>query len=326
MKAVTKYGAPLAFAILLGACGGDDSGTGNTIEAIEYSGNNSAASLSADNQGVYATSSAEVVAKSIAANVSDDPMDNLPIAAVSRVSSDQKALLKQAVGSVLEYTLEGLPIAATQNDTGDCGGAASMSGSESKATIVYSDYCFYDLYGDVVYADGSLSYVYSSSGDIEIVTYRFSDFTISYDEESSTLNGGMTDHYKWSESDKEYYSVYSSWNYSVTQNGVTQQYSGTIECSSVAASSCEYDEQIQGSHGEVYQLSDLYVYDGDSYYTVEATFYHPEYGYVDLEASNITLCSDGSVGDGTIILEDNSGTTMTVTFNGCGSSPTVTLN
>lgn len=324
MKAAMKYGAPVAFAFLLSACGGGSSSSGGgsgSIETIEYSGASTAASLSSSNKDAFASSSEEVVTKAITADSSGDALDNVGFAAVSSKggSADQAKLAKQAVDSVLEDVLAGVPVAATQSVAGDCGGSASYSGSESSATIAYSNFCI-DVSGGTMVADGTVKYSYSTSGDIETSTVQYSNFSMTYGGETYTMTGTITDRYNMT----EYYSEYSSWNYVVTQDGVSSQFSGSMTCTSYY--SCEYYDQIKGSDGSVYQVSDLYVYDSGSYYTVEATFYHPEYGYVDLEASNITLCSDGSVASGTISLEDNSGTTITVTFNGCGSSPTVTLN
>lgn len=321
MNTSIKYVAPMAFAFVLSACGGGSSSSSSGgVEVIEYKGTTTPATLSSSNQGAFAQSSAEVVAKAIAGEDSSDALDNVPFGAVlSDADASQRDLAQKAVESVLDEALADLPVAGSQTINGDCGGSAKISGSEESATISYSNYCLGTGYDEIIF-DGKVIYDYSTSGSIDTTKVEYQNFSIQYEDgESYTLSGTMVSRYN----NAEYYMVSSSWNYTIKENGQTGTYAGSMTCNS--SYDCEYYDQVKGSDGSIYQVADLDVYDYGSYYSVEATFYHPDYGYVELSANNITLCEDGSVGSGSISLNDGT-STLVVTFNGCGADPVVALN
>jgi len=322
MNTSMKVAAPMAFAFVLSACGGGSSSSSGGVDSIEYAGSTTAASLSSANQQEFADSATDVVAKAIAADDSSDALEELPFGGViSSAEGEQRELAKQAVQAVLDDALAGVPVAASQTVEGDCGGTAKASGSEDSFTITYSNFCM-DIgygYGQMV-TSGTVYFDFSTSGNIETTEIEYRNFSMSYDGESYTLNGTMVDR----EHAVEYYTVSSTWNYTITEGGETYHFAGSMTCS--AEYDCDYFDQVEGSDGSIYQVSDLDVYSTGSDYDVEATFYHPDYGYVELTASDITLCTDGSVGGGTILLVDKSNHGVLVQFNGCGVAPSVSYS
>jgi len=322
MNTSMKVAAPMAFAFVLSACGGGSSSSSGGVDSIEYAGSTTAASLSSANQQEFADSATDVVAKAIAADDSSDALEELPFGGViSSAEGEQRELAKQAVQAVLDDALAGVPVAASQTVEGDCGGTAKASGSEDSFTITYSNFCMDSGYGyGQVVTSGTVYFDFSTSGNIETTEIEYRNFSMSYDGESYTLNGTMVER----EHAVEYYTVSSTWNYTITEGGETYHFAGSMTCSSEY--SCDYFDQVEGSDGSIYQVSDLDVYSTGSDYDVEATFYHPDYGYVELTASDITLCTDGSVGGGTILLVDDSNHGVLVQFNGCGVAPSVSYS
>jgi len=322
MNTSIKVAAPMAFAFVLSACGGGSSSSSGGVDSIEYAGSTTAASLSSANQQDFADSATDVVAKAIAADESSDALDEVPFGGV--IASDegaQRELAKQAVQAVLDDALAGVPVAASQTVAGDCGGSAKASGSEDSMTISYSNFCM-DIgygYGQMV-TNGTVYYDFSTSGNIETIEIEYRNFSMNYDGESYTINGTMVDRVD----SVEYYTVSATWNYTITEDGQTYHFAGSMTCD--AEYDCDYFDQVEGSDGSIYQVSDLDVYSNGSDYDVEATFYHPDYGYVELTASDITLCTDGSVGGGTILLVDDSNHGVLVQFNGCGVAPSVSYS
>ncbi|WP_430461831.1 hypothetical protein ACQUQU_03320 [Thalassolituus sp. LLYu03] len=309
---------PLAF-VLLTACGSSsDSDSG-----VDYKGITTAATISDSNKSALADSSSELVVFAVQSENSSDSLDNLPYGI--QVSSVDPELISQAkafADAIDPTTLGNVPVGASGSATvdGDCGGSATISGSENDLTISYSSFCI-DLFDDEMVASGKLRMQSSVSGSTERFTITYTNFSMSVGGESFSISGTLVSETN-TETDLE---TYSSWNLTITADGVTTRSAGSVTCTS--EDNCTYTEQFEGADGETYQVADLDVAGNSSTgYDISATFYDPDYGYVELTASDILLCDDGSIASGTITLTDEDDNVLTITFNGCGQDATVTLS
>jgi hypothetical protein len=111
----------------------------------------------------------------------------------------------------------------------------------------------------------------------------------------------------------------------ITSGGVTETINMTIHCDDQYE--CTYSADFVGSDGRVYRSANVTVSgDSSSGYDVSARIYDPEYGYVDIQGTGLTLCSGGGIGSGSVNVTDSTGTqVLTVDFTSCDSM-TVTFN
>ena len=326
MNTTHSLTAAVLLSLLLSACGGGGGGSSSSAgyEVIRYSGVEGAAEISEENQEALAAGAGEVVALAIDAEGSEDALSDVPIGIQIQDGNTQAEWARQAVERVLSSGLVDLPVAASSSMEGDCGGSASISGSGSEANsssvINYNNYCtsFGEDEGNIRF-NGKVTVAVATVGERMTTTIRYENFRMTAAGESFSLSGvitTVTDGFVLTE---------SSWNYTMTVDGVTSSWAGSVECD--AADNCEYRSQYEGSDGTVYQVADLDVSEGlDGEYSVEATFYHPDYGYVSLTASDIVLCADGSIGGGRIVLTDDGANTMTIDFNDCGGELVIELD
>jgi len=132
---------------------------------------------------------------------------------------------------------------------------------------------------------------------------------------------GLT--YNYSENGDNWTDTTTYTNFTVTINGETHSLNGTEICTGnnvTYASTCA--DLYTGSDGNTYQLSEPYYYgNSDSGYYMDATFYHPTHGSVEISTTNpVTFnCGNGMPSSGTISYRGTGGSSGSVTFNDCAS-------
>lgn len=107
-------------------------------------------------------------------------------------------------------------------------------------------------------------------------------------------------------------------NVSVTGPSGTVVINATVECTNNGLT-CTYSYDFNGSDGRVYRSSSVDVSGNNSTgYSVSATVYDPDHGYVTMTSSGIVLCSDGSLSEGSVTVTDGTNNTLTIDFpQGC---------
>jgi len=308
-----------ALCLALTACGGGGSssgGAGGVVPLVEYSGTSSAATLDSTTQDDFAEGADTVVVQAIEDDASDADIDSLPTGLVASSSEGPSPEnLAELVLDTVGKTSGNLPIGASESIEGSCGGSATFSGSETSYTINYDDYCEYG-----VISDGTINGSSSVDGNITSTTITYVDFAQTTDgSEWYTVNGT----YKMRLNTDEFYVEYSAWNLTYTTDGDSYTISGSETCSD--SLTCTFASNYTGDNGEIYKVEGLTVSINNSLYSVSATFYHPDHGYVELESTGVSLCDDGSIGSGSITLTDDDGSVLEVDYNGCGVDATVTL-
>lgn len=127
---------------------------------------------------------------------------------------------------------------------------------------------------------GKVRYVFSSNGDSMKVTYE--NFTIVYGDITESLTG-----------------------FTVSCTGLNGD---NVECS--------YGSQYIIS-GQTYRTENLSVTGSGDGYEVNGRIYAGEFGYVDVvTTSALTIGEDGTITAGTLEITDESGNTLTITFDG----------
>lgn len=113
-------------------------------------------------------------------------------------------------------------------------------------------------------------------------------------------------------------------NFTVTYGGETYTLNMIVSCDSQG--NCTYSEDFTGSDGRSYRVEGSTVSgNSSSGYNISATVYDPDYGYIEITATNVTFCSNGNPGTGSITFTGSGGTSASVTFDSC-SSYTVTVD
>ncbi len=114
-------------------------------------------------------------------------------------------------------------------------------------------------------------------------------------------------------------------NFRITYGGETYHLNMNVECD--ANYNCTWTSDAQGIDGRTYRVQGATVTStGSNSYSVSATVYDPDYGYIEIQ-SNVTYgsCAYGVPESGSITVTDGDGDTMTVVFNDCDSF-TVTMD
>lgn len=319
IKPVTFISSCILIASLT-ACGGGSGSSSGGNDIPTYKGKSGAAVLSDSNKADFASGSAEVVALAITSDESQDAVGNLPRGITIASDKPEQALwAQQAIDTVMDQIGQiptGVAIDESQVDSVSCGGSASFSGTEKNSTIKYSNYCL-NLDGGEIVFNGTVSVSISTNANLQTITMKYTNFSMSTDDETSVLNGTQVTTINTG----TFVITESSWNYTLTVNGISSSWAGRLVCTSI--DNCEYLGQFSGSDGTIYQTGSLSVSDDGSGYDVTANFYHPDYGYVSLNAEDITLCDDGNIASGVITLTDENEQALTVTFSGCGIDATI---
>lgn len=125
-------------------------------------------------------------------------------------------------------------------------------------------------------------------------------------------------------------SSYTYNNFTVTINGLVENFDGTVTCDfSGSTTSCTSSSSIRGIDGRTYAVNNATV-TGNSFsgYNVSASVVDPTHGTISIDAQNVkfdcTAPNEGRPSTGTISITSNS-LSASVTFDSC-SSYTVTFN
>ncbi len=186
-------------------------------------------------------------------------------------------------------------------------------GAMTRDTVDLSEYVCPDG-GAAVYETSGQSSEYGS------FTVVYTDCTYSYGSETTVIDGTAT----WTTNEDGSFSY--EYDLTTTYAGETTSITGTYSCD--AEYNCSYqDNFVEG--GTSYSISNVSVSGNNSSgFNVSARVSHEDYGYVDIEATGLLLCSGGGFSSGTILVTDSSGsevlridfeqncTQMTVTFDG----------
>lgn len=314
---MTRYMSTLpvaVFTLALTACGGSSSsGSSDSVKAIDYSGAETQALLSTDNQDDFAASAAEILSDRLQRGSTPDV--SLPIGVVAEsVDADRVAEQAKNTLTFVEEKLAGyglnIPVAASSSEVinGDCGGTLKASGNETSGSIVLSNFCNYDGANTII-LNGKMSFAYKETATEEIVTLEMSNYSVTADGETLTMSGTavMTNN-KFNDDNSFYISVRASFG------GETVLVAGREVCVSGVCTDSDY---VEAGNGQVYRIDNTVVTSNINSYDVNAVFFHPSHGSVELSGDDLTLCNDGSIGSGVMYLSD-ADQTLTVTFSACG--------
>jgi len=302
------WSALLSSILVLAGCGGGG-GSNNGSVALRYSGNTAPASVNASNAGEIGATVTEAATQSIQDGEFSEPT---PFGVV--LSDDSSGNIRQQVNNIVKRISDDLPknnalpvgIRYTSDDLNEilgnsadwfCGGSLDGPALDADSgTLTFYNLCFNsdELGGTQIFMNGSMSFAYSESdnGKSYTDTTTYTNFKVTINGETHTLNGTET----------------------CTGNDKTFEYS----CADL----------YTGTDGNTYQLSDSSYYGNTSSgYYVNATFYHPTHGSVEISTTHaITFNCDGAMPDsGTISYTGTGGSSGAVTFNNC-TSYTITYN
>ncbi|WP_111641411.1 hypothetical protein [Marinimicrobium alkaliphilum] len=151
-------------------------------------------------------------------------------------------------------------------------------------------------------------------GDTQVGHIQYNNFCAGESDDTVVINGRVD----FEMSDSFYEVRYN--NVTFTYLGETHTLNSTISCDLGGTGECSYSSDFSGSDGRTYRASNTQVSGNESTgYNVSARVYDPDHGYVDYQASGITLCSGGGIGSGNITVSDSSGSVLEITFTSCDS-------
>lgn len=112
-------------------------------------------------------------------------------------------------------------------------------------------------------------------------------------------------------------------NVSVSIDGQTYQINISLSCS---GTSCSWSSDFVGANGKVYRVVNADISEAGGIFDITARIYHPDHGYVDVVANNVTFnsCTGGVPNNGSMALSGGSGSAL-VSFDSCIEF-TVTVN
>ncbi len=282
--------------VLIG-CGG---GGGDDSDSLSYTGVSTAAAVTSENSGVLAETSIEAATRVI----EDEKYGDIPFAVdVTKTNdSDIKAKLKEI----------GLAIAKnTQTNPLPTGAVQTVTAAELNSQM-----------GAYLYCDGSITS--SDSGDEDSGTARitFNNLcAVGFDGiNDAYLNGTME--ISWGPGyDRIIFSYLS-----VTINGevvvsLNSEFSCTWNETDGSNFVCTTATYYTGTDGKVYKIADPYASGDDSFgWYADATVYHPDYGYVTIEATNLKFdCANGSPSSGNIAIYGSDAGYANIAIINCNS-------
>lgn len=107
-------------------------------------------------------------------------------------------------------------------------------------------------------------------------------------------------------------------NITVRADGETVSVNMTITCQidgNGFPTSCSISSDYLGEDGKTYRIADFFVSPGNPGVNFVARFYHPDEGYVDINATNVTFCDSGKPNGGTITFSGANGSSGSISFN-----------
>jgi len=286
------------------ACGGGDSQS----FGVDYKGSTDAGSINETSKASYEEAGVQVVLSYSGSDALEALPGAIQVTSTASAEDVEKAKKAHLILKDIISTQESIPSGATQTDYGSCGGSVTYNGSDSSATATFKNYCDYDT--ESLTFNGKVDFSYSETSSSEKFVVTYNNFKMSDGEETITLNGRLVMKYNYN-TDEEFFSIDAS----ITADGETVVISMESTC---VMGDCSFNVAMQGSNGLVYKLNDVEEFDGE----LSGTLFEPEFGYVYMEANNLTYCVDESdmlqLATGTILLEDDSQILLNISVEGCG--------
>jgi hypothetical protein len=273
---------------LLSACGGSGDLSG-TPAALTYSGLTTPAGITVTNAEVLSTKATDASEEAIAQNTAKEAN---PFGIVlTPVNSDINPLIIRITKEVVTQVQAdiNLPtgLVLTYTDLGGyplCGGSVTVpdnfgANNLLNGSITYNNLCYDDSYYGQIYINGTLTFTQTASN----ITIRYSNFRATGTGLPEAISINMT-----------------------------------VSCDT-SFTSCSISADFEGTDGKVYRVANLTVSGtGTGPYTINATFYHPDYGYATIASTGITYtCSNGYPSAGTINITGASGSSANISFTSC---------
>lgn len=328
-------------------CGGDSSSssadTSGVIERLQYTGETGAATLTEENMGEF-TEVTTALIQNYKASEDLFEMYGEPLIVVLKHNMKLSDGLER-VALIDEQPSEG-PIEETTEpsvEQGDCGGTWTTTKDRFggpdlyKTSEVFDNYCL-DVEGDQkLTINGTISYdVEVLNDDLgefdgygkEIKTFR--SLTITLGEDKAIFTGVSEENPNGS----SYNSI------KVTLNGQARIISHDKVCPEFIElrRGCTIRDYVKLGN-TTYRIDDS---DFDYYYSnfavaeqpvsaekefyFEGTLFLPEYGYVEMEADNLTFCDNGTIDTGSISFYDDSSNDVYATIRSCQNAAETTFD
>ncbi|NOZ52179.1 MAG: hypothetical protein GXP08_03385 [Gammaproteobacteria bacterium] len=274
----------LGISVTLWGCGGD--GGGGNSASPTYTGAIDTAKISASNAEVLGITATEAVQQSV---TSTTAKNSVPFGLSISASPALLQIIRDTSASIVSNAKArhlpiGMAIHPDEFGPNYCGGSATISdeiidGDNFSATITYNNICYDDGENERIIMNGTLSYFITETA-----------FSITFS------------------------------NFSITVDGITETINATVTCGEDLTSICSFSTDYVGKDGVTYRVSDFDVNgDATSGYSVNATFFHPDYGSVEIQTTSpVTFnCPAERPDSGAISFTGSSGTSGSMSFNSC---------
>lgn len=291
----SSYGVAIALVLLLQACGGGGGGGGTT--ALSYSGLTTQATLDSDNADELARAGASGAHQAVGSE-STPTVFRSGMATEAQLQDLAVRIMQQMRNGGYATAARGTA-ARTDNVSYEfCpgGGSAYMTIPDSAtetnftATLDFSNCTDNSVPGTLYVYSGRVRMSYSESPGNFSLTIAYENFTVSITEaytQTATINMSLM--------------------------------CGGTDTTGYTDMTCTYYSDFTGSDGRVYRVGEFTVSGDSSGYTVSATVYHPDYGYVTV-ATTVPLtfnCTGGYPDSGTLVVTAAGDDSATVDFISC---------
>lgn len=295
-KTATSASALALCLIILAGCNNDsDAGSGpgtgsgsGSAPNIEYTGATGPANINPTNANELALGTVEATSRAIAGDSAQN---------VSPLSlNDPAALSQPELSALINRSLAWLGVGPEADTT------APFARSSHQGSVYPCPGG-----GSITWGSNDLAQQ-SESGSYEI---RYNDCTVTEGNMTTTMDGTL--YYEWDGSNFTY--VY---DLAITENGVTQVYNSTFTCDDMGCTSFE----VYNIGGTQYKAENVSVIDTTNGYNVSMQLYHEDYGYFQVDATNLVPCdSGGGFQSGNVVITDETDDeTVDIVFSGCGAN------
>ena len=260
-----RLAAPISLVLLLTACGGGGGGGSNAVTGPSYNGAVTPAAISASNSEPIGTSGTDAASQTVNA---DSALGSTPFAISGQGGGTiPTAELTQLVRDISQKAVD-------QNQTGNLPAGITYTADQLNQQSGTSDFCG----GSISIPDNTN---FNSTTLDVTMTFNNLCYNDSVNMQTITMNGKL----RLIDSSTSFTMIYSNFTMTASGDGKTHTINASITCDSTGTS-CSSD--YVGSDGVTYRVADLSVINnGGGAYNISATFYHPDYGSV-----NMTTASD----------------------------------
>lgn len=225
---------------------------------------------------------------------------------------------EETMNEISEYIYEEVGNSTIPNVREDdfCGeGFAQIEGNYQNFSIDSTNFCM-EIDGYELLITGGANFYVENDTHFEISYDQLSIHSEDPSVGSISMNGDFTIDY-FSEN------INVMIKADIGFNGIETSVDHKVRCRFDSSFACEFDSIFQASNDKIYKVEKVITESTGNSINYIMDLYLPDFGKVSVETEGLTFCEDGTIGSGLILLYDEVGNMIDISFEQCGVTPSV---